>query len=138
MKHVIISLLVLLCAAFAQTASAQEAPAKTAPSNQTERNSKREGAITGRVIGPDGQPAPDASVSTYRISERQGPGHSATTDDDGNFKLTGLSPGAYVLRAGAPGYIAAEAPTENAVHRIGENVTINLVKGGVVTGRVTD
>src|SRR5262249_52000573 len=56
----------------------------------------------------------------------------------GNFKLTGLSPGAYILNAQAPGYVASDVSTENAIHRIGEDVTINLVKGGVITGRVTD
>ncbi len=138
MKRPITLLLILLCAAFARIAPAQQAPAKTAPSNQIERSSKREGAITGRIIGPDGQPMAEARVSAYGISARSGSGYSATSDDDGNFKLTGLSPGAYVLSAQAPGYVTAEASTENAVHRIGEDATISLVKGGVITGRVTD
>src|SRR5215470_14842626 len=138
MKHSMIPLLILLCAAFARTAPAQQAPAKTAASNQTERKSKREGEITGRVIGADGQPAPGVRVSANRIGESQFSRPSAASDDDGNFKLTGLAPGSYALFANAPGYVATEALTENVIHRIGENVTINLVKGGVITGRVTD
>src|SRR5262249_46828194 len=138
MKHAMIPLLIILCAAFARIAPAQQAPAKTASSNQTERKSKREGEITGHVIGPDGQPVPGVRISTHRIGERAWSSPSAASDDDGNFKLTGLAPGAYAISAYAPGYVAAEFPSENAIHRIGENVTINLVKGGVITGRVTD
>src|SRR5215475_4321674 len=138
MKHAMIPLLILLCATFARIAPAQQAPVKTESTNQTDQSAKRKGAITGRIIGPDGQPAPDAAVFASRISERPGPGQSAASDDIGNFKLTGLTPGAYILSASAPGYVAAEIPAENAVHRIGENVTISLVKGGVITGRVTE
>jgi len=138
MKHAMIPLLILLCAAFARIAPAQQSPAKTASSNQTERKPKREGEITGRVIGPDGQPAPGVRISAHRIGDRAWSRPSAASDVDGNFKLTGLAPGAYAIFAYAPGYVAAELPSENAIHRIGENVTINLVKGGVITGRVTD
>src|SRR5262249_3891908 len=88
--------------------------------------------------GPDGQPTADAGVSSYRISEKIIFARSVASDDEGNFRLTGLLPGAYLLNAYALGYVAAETSTENEIHRIGENVTISLVKGGVITGRVTD
>jgi hypothetical protein len=116
----------------------QQPPAGTASADQTGRRLKREGDITGRVIGPDGQPMADASVFAYRIGERLGRGHSATVDDDGNFKLTGLSPSTYILSARAPGYVFDDPPIEDNIHRIGEHVTIRMVKGGVITGRVTD
>src|SRR5262245_53776082 len=134
-------LLIVLCAAFAQSTPAQQAPAKTVTPDQTEQNSarrKREGAITGRVIGADGQPAPDAHVFARQISDKPGSQEAELADGEGNFKLTGLSPGAYLLNAYAPGYVNAEVSSEYDIHRIGENVTINLVKGGVITGRVTD
>jgi hypothetical protein len=138
MKHVMTPMLILLCAAFARMGFAQQPPARTASADQTGRRLKREGVITGRVIGPDGQPMADASVFAYRIGERLGSGHSPTVDDDGNFKMVGLWPTAYVFSARAPGYVFADLPVEDNVHRIGENVTIRMVKGGVITGRVTD
>src|SRR5262249_23373173 len=138
MKHVMTPMLILLCAALARMTFAQQPPARTAPADQTERRLKREGVITGRVIGPDGQPMADARVFAYQIGERLGSGHSATVDDDGNFKMVGLMPTAYVFYARAPGYVFADLPIEDSVHRIGENVTIRMVKGGVITGRVTD
>jgi len=141
MRHASPLLLIVLCAAFAQLAPAQQAPAKTVTPDQTEQNStrrKREGAITGRVIGADSQPAPDAHVFARQISDKPRTQEAELADGEGNFKLTGLSPGAYLLNAYAPGYVAAEASSEYDIHRIGENVTINLVRGGVITGRVTD
>ncbi len=138
MKHVMTPMLILLCAALARMAFAQQPPARTASADQTGRRLKREGVITGRVIGPDGQPMADARVFAYQIGKRLGSGHSATVDDDGNFKMVGLSPTAYVFHARAPGYVFADLPIEDSVHRIGENVTIRMVKGGVITGRVTD
>ncbi len=139
MKYAMIPLLIFLSAALERIAHAQQAPAKTAPANQTELSVKREGAITGRIIGPDGQPMADAGVHAYRIGERLGVGHTAAASDDaGNFKLTGLSPAAYIIRAQAPGYVEAGGAIENSFHHIGETVTINMVKGGVITGRVTD
>jgi Carboxypeptidase regulatory-like domain len=138
MKHVMTPILILLCATLARMAFAQQPPAGTASADQTGRRLKREGVITGRVIGPDGQPMADASVFAYQIGKRLGSGHSATVDDDGNFKMVGLSPTAYVFHARAPGYVFADLPIEDSVHRIGEHVTIRMVKGGVITGRVTD
>jgi Carboxypeptidase regulatory-like domain len=136
MKHAMILLSLLLYAAFARKALAQQAPAKTA--NQPERSAKLGGAITGRVIGPDGQPITDAEVSAIRITDGPRTRRSAVSDEEGNFTLAGLSPGAYTLLANAPGYVSADLPIENAIHRIGENIIINMVKGGVITGRVTD
>jgi hypothetical protein len=141
MKRLMIFLLIAVCAAPARTSLGRQAVANTAPSSQTERTparQNREGAITGRVIGPDGQPAPNARVVALRISETSGSWLSTVVADDGNFKLTGLSPGIYILLAHAPGYVSAETPAEETFHRIGESVTIGLVKGGVITGRVTD
>jgi len=141
MRHPWPLLLIVLCAAFAQLTPAQ-APTKTVTRDQTEQNSarrKREGAISGRVIGADGQPVPDAQVFAGHLGDKpRSQGGEGQADDEGNFKLTGLSPGVYLLNAYAPGYVASGASSDYDIHRIGENVTIKLVKGGVITGRVTD
>src|SRR5262245_37993188 len=105
MKYVMTPILIILCAAFARMAPAQQPPARTASADQTGRRLKRENVITGRVIGPDGQPVADTRVFAYRVGERLGRGHSAMVDDDGNFKLIGLSLTAYVISARAPGYV---------------------------------
>ncbi|MGH9766032.1 MAG: carboxypeptidase regulatory-like domain-containing protein, partial [Blastocatellia bacterium] len=97
-----------------------------------------EGAITGRVSGPEGLSLEDVEVYASRIGGGHNSDHSASSDEEGNFKLTGLAPGLYLVGSRAPGFIGAGASTENAIHRIGESVSINLTRGGVITGRVTD
>ena len=97
-----------------------------------------EGVITGRVIGADGQALEDVEVHASRIGGARNSDHSTISGAYGDFKLTGLAPGLYVLSPRAPGFIVAGASTEHAIHRIGESVTINLTRGGVITGRITD
>ena len=62
----------------------------------------RGGVITGRVFDPYGDPM--ARVDVYPLLVRPGgepaqTGPSATTDDLGQFRLFGLAPGAYIVRA---------------------------------------
>jgi hypothetical protein len=146
MNGMMILLLLALCVSSARTASGSQEKAKTAPSNQIEQNSaeqnpgrqRRDGAITGRVIGPDGQPVADARVFAYRIGEDPGSPYSVAVADDGSFKLTGLEPGIYNVEVAALGYVSAETAGGNDIHRVGENLTAALIRGGVITGRVTD
>ncbi len=137
MKRTMTLLPLILCAALAQFVIAQHSPS----ANQAEQRRaglKREGAITGRIIGDDGQGVAGVEVFANRIGENRGSRPSTTSDDEGNFKLTGLSPGVYALFARIPGFVTSEAAGESGIHRIGEFVTLSLVKGGVITGRVTD
>jgi protocatechuate 3,4-dioxygenase beta subunit len=50
------------------------------------------GSLRGRVLGPDGQPAPKVTVELGF--------ESADTDAEGRFELKDLRPGAYFLKAG--------------------------------------
>jgi len=121
MKHHLLTLLwFVLCAS---VASAQ---------------SKREGAITGRVLGDDGRPVAGVEVGANRVGVKRGGEHSAVSDEEGRFQFNNLTPGVYTLDAGLPGFIVEGASRGGAVYRIGEQATIRLTKGGVITGRVTD
>jgi len=119
-------LFVSLVVPLAQKANAQQEP-----------RPKREGVITGRVIA-DGRPVAGAQVMVHSAVGRAGDMQTVASDEDGFFKALGLSPGAYSLRARIPGYVVPSDPVGPPLLRIGENVTINLIKGGVITGRVTD
>jgi protocatechuate 3,4-dioxygenase beta subunit len=70
----------------------------------------------------------------------------ALTDADGRYRVTGLAEGKYLAQALLGGYVR-EKPSEN--HSLRESVSLNegesrenfdfaLVRGGVITGRVTD
>jgi Carboxypeptidase regulatory-like domain len=100
--------------------------------------SSRDGIITGRVVTDDGNPASDAVILASAIGADMHGGYRTECNDEGNFKLMGLRPGAYKISASLPGYVDLKSASDSQVYRIGENVTIRVVKGGVITGRVTN
>jgi hypothetical protein len=130
------SLLIFLCAIAVRIAPAQSA-VKQVEDGGTQP--KPNGVITGRVVGSDGQPVAGASILVIKAG---GPVTSnlqtVTSGDEGGFRVTGLNPGSYIFYAYTPGYVTARAGGELDFHLPGENVTINLVQGGAITGRVTD
>jgi protocatechuate 3,4-dioxygenase beta subunit len=111
-------------------------------------NAQQGGTITGRVVNDEGAGMPNVTVHIIRATAG---GRAASprgnteviTDKDGNFRGAGLSPGLYsidvprvkefVMRPST----AAES-RERRYYRVGDSVTITLMKGGVITGRVTN
>ena len=58
----------------------------------------RTGAISGRVVDPDGEPMPRASVQLRFVRERRrGPFLGAVTDDRGAYRIFQIPPGKYHL-----------------------------------------
>lgn len=107
-------------------------------SNARERNT---GTITGRVVGESGEPLPGALVY---VSQKGAAQFTRTqriiADEEGSFQITGLDPGLYNVTANIPGYVTdTDAFTGRpAAYRPGDTVSLRLMKGGVVTGTVTD
>jgi Carboxypeptidase regulatory-like domain len=124
--------------------------------------SARTASISGRVT-VDGKPAANGlvtvvevnlKISGARIIESNGReavdrlGHKATTNSDGSYLLTGLPAGQYRISALSPAYVpkdkAQEDEDEGAKQitlddgEARENVDFALIRGGVITGRVTD
>src|SRR5262245_41763246 len=106
------------------------------------------GVITGRVVSEDGGGMPNVTVYLAPIAADRRPTsggvqNRAATDEDGNFKFTGLAPRVYSVSAfSVKGYVPRSIPVnerqDGGYHRIGANVTLTMVKGGVITGRVTN
>lgn len=96
------------------------------------------GAITGRVVNENGQPIPHASIYVSApaavVQSR-----ASITDDGGNFQVSGLDALVYTVGASAPSFVTTPRDSDNppSYFRIGDSVTINLVKGSVITGTVT-
>lgn len=121
---------------------AQEPGGPQSPVTSVEgaRQRGRAATITGRVVASEG----NLPIANARVAARaagaggDSPLRMATTDDEGNFQLTDLRPANYLIRVAAPGYIPE--PTAEAApatfYRPGESVTLRMVKGGVITGRV--
>lgn len=97
------------------------------------------GKITGRVMGDDGQPMEGASVSVGAIGNKSLSGwHQVTADDEGNFVIENLPPTAYTVQAGSTAFVLPVVSTENKYYHLGDTVNFTLVKGGVITGQVTN
>jgi hypothetical protein len=115
--------------------------------NQQSSNSKaattmtRNGSITGRVTSDDGHPMANATIVIFPLTGNVIP-TGEITDAEGKFQLKDLRPSAYRIEAIAPGYVmlpdfGAEFGAQR-YYRIGENANLTMVKGGVITGTVTN
>jgi hypothetical protein len=134
----------LICLVISTIFAMQLSPSLAAQSREMGQRStsstKRDGMITGRVVTDDGLPAGEAIVEAKALGATilDFQTKIAECDDQGNFELTGLKPGAYLISASLPGYVSLNADPATEIHRPGEAVTIRLVRGGVITGRITD
>jgi hypothetical protein len=99
--------------------------------------------VSGRITIKD-KPAPGVLVG-LRGNEMMAayePFTRATTDENGNYRIPNLAAGTYQLLISAPGYVPADR-ADRKVLVIGEdesveNINFSLVRGGVITGKVTD
>src|SRR5215813_6582880 len=106
------------------------------------------GEITGRVVTEDGVGISNVTVYLNplvadRRSTTIGSQNRVATDEDGNFKFTGLAPRVYsVVAFSTKGYVQRPVPIgerqDGGYHRVGANVTVTMIKGGAITGRVTN
>ena len=96
------------------------------------------GAISGRVVTEDGQPLVNVNVWVRPATPEGLPVTHTTTNRDGVFKVTGLERGSYSVNASVPSYIPKSADAGPTVSSVGDSVTLVLIKGGVVTGTVTN
>ena len=112
---------------------------QTSPPATDQTKTSKVGSITGRVVDESGHPLPNAQVSVEPV-EGTRPNAPTSTDREGTFKVTGLEPVRYRVRASMPAYISASDEQESdppKQYKIGDSVTFVLTKGGVITGSVT-
>src|SRR6266850_8400438 len=129
----IISALLLCCAGFCPRANSQTKP-----------NKKNDATVSGKVT-IKGKPAPGVVVG-MRLSQptQFDPTFKATTDQEGNYRVTDLPAGSYEVAPVVPAYVIADANNSNGqtvVISESENVEaidFELARGGVITGKVTN
>jgi len=71
---------------------------------------------------------------------------SARTDENGRFRFTGVAAGRYSVHGFAPGYASTEDKSHSALEKSlniaegekVENIDIEIRRGGVISGRITD
>lgn len=114
---------------------------------QTDKK-ERTGSVSGRVM-LNGKAAPGISVLLMRheISSPSGRSLQDVTDQDGNYRITGISAGKYQLMPSAPALVVKgddnffNAGGKTLLIAEGETVEgidFALMRGAVITGKVTD
>jgi uncharacterized protein (DUF2141 family) len=122
---------------------------------QTQNNGPRNSSISGRItVG--GAPVANIKVSAGEIKgddggvsasglspvERQGA--SATTDIDGRYRITGLPDGKFSVKVESATFVPEKQGDGSARmvavddNEEARNIDFSLVRGGVITGRITD
>jgi len=128
---VVITIALLTIAAAAQTSNQSD------EANPTDPNPN---SITGRVLTTAGQPVTNATVLVSRLNSPTPP-RPVPTDNTGSFRVAGLEPGVFSITAYAASFVLPPADAETSqptYYRIGDSVTVTMVKGGVVNGTVAD
>ena len=105
---------------------------------QTTESSR--GNITGSVTGDRGQPLVGANVVVRRLNVIGGTARQVTTNAEGNFEAINLEQGLYSIFVTAPAYVLQprDRDTPAPVYRPGDSVKLELIRGGVITGTVTN
>lgn len=116
-----------------------QTPAK--PAAKTPR-----GSVSGRVTIKD-KPAPGVTVG-LRVTTGLVPFekfYRAVTDQDGVYHITNVPAGTYDIAPAAPAYVAGEgnSPRGGKSVIVGEDenvedINFSLIRGGVITGKITD
>jgi protocatechuate 3,4-dioxygenase beta subunit len=119
-------------------ASAQEAPMA--------RESTKS-SLSGIVIKePGGEPIKKAIVELIAENQEEGGNYTATSNEDGHFKIAGIQPGRYRMFVERPGYLEVDEKRRrsqgvvlsfNAGGEI-KNQTLHMLAAAVITGRVLD
>jgi hypothetical protein len=125
-----VCLLLMVALSFGVSAQSRE--------DESKSGAPETGTVRGRVIDESGQPVRHATVyvnASVALPQR----HITFTDDGGNFQINGLDALIYNVGASAPSYVTTPREPDSlpSYYRIGDSVTISMLKGGVITGTVT-
>ena len=109
---------------------------------------ERTGEITVRLVTGDGEGLPGVSVNLFPVTAngRRIDGSSGvwdTTDEDGIFTISERwwknAPSFYSIAvSNAKGYVPVDGGRNAVSRRTGDDMTITMIKGGVITGRITN
>ena len=143
---VVLPLVLTMCGVVSVQAQSQT-PVKSTSSPSPTPAEKRpneippSGSIKGRVVADDGRPVVNATLMAQAVN---GPPSvkPAQVDSEGKFSFDDLPSAAYIVFASAPGYIdeamSTGDPNDWPRHLIGAQLKIRMIRGGVITGKVTN
>jgi protocatechuate 3,4-dioxygenase beta subunit len=110
------------------------------PSSRHEANASVSGKVT-----INGNPTAGVVVGMRLVRpEQTSPTYRATTNEDGIYRISNIASGNYQVAPAAPGMLIADVDNSSGQGLViseGDNVEgidFNLIRGGVVTGKITD
>ena len=110
----------------------------------TAKPATKGGSVSGRVTIKD-KPAAGVLVALRKSEGGSPPWEAAAraiTEQDGTYRIANVPPGSYNVSTTTPAYVAADkAGRKSVVIAEDENVegvNFSLIRGGVITGKVTD
>ena len=129
------------------TATVLFCPSGTVQGQTSDARSKGTGSISGRVTvgGKAAFGIPVAAFGGDSYPRRNGA--QTTTDSEGRYRLFGLGPGTYQVLALAPILVTGETNSNPygtgktillSAAEAAEDIDFKLVRGAVITGRITD
>jgi len=138
-KNLAVLLLLLFQPICAQVRAPHKESRAATPASDSSNAAGR--SIKGRVV-EGGRPVADAAIvcvpatwSSDITTTMATMLNQISSDTEGRFEISNLTPGAYSIAASSPGLVPADT---GRIYRPGDAVTISLVKGGVITGAVTN
>src|SRR5262245_24776584 len=101
------------------------------------------GAITSRVVADDGEGLANVAIYLIVVGARSGVPRTTATDENGKFRFSDLNQNEYAISVADFGGYVRTPPSEAErqrprYYRIGDDVTVTMTRGGVITGRVTN
>jgi hypothetical protein len=95
------------------------------------------GTIDGKVVNESGQPLAGASVFVRAVNAAIN--RTTITDVDGNFRMNGLETNLYIVSGNSPAYTSVPGdPDTPQYYRLGDSARVEMVRGGAITGTVTN
>src|SRR5262245_8508597 len=110
------------------------------------RETKPETATISGLVTLKGEPASGVTVLLLELRANPANAPRARTDENGRFRFTGVAAGSYSISAVAPGFVSlGTTDLGRGGHALNvaegekvENISLDLRRGGVITGSVTD
>ena len=101
------------------------------------------GEIKGRVVADDGEGLANVTVYLNVVGARSGVPRETATDENGKFRFSDLNQNEYTIFVTDFGGYVRTPPSEAErqrprYYRVGDDVTVTMARGGVITGRVTN
>lgn len=125
--------------AWAQTQSSTLQSARQPSTNsESSLSFERGGSIVGSVVSQDGHPLPNVSLTLREVGSQTTKRLTTHTDHEGKFYVHNLPSGAYEISTFAPGYCAPPSVVseKHTYFRPGDTVSLTLIKGSSITGKV--